>query len=82
MRCGRVDHDLDAVGELHPLDQLWQLFWSVEPAPAFLLGLGELEDHRERRRGGNPAQGAPARGATQRAGTSQGPALGTWRCDR
>ena len=39
--------DLDAVGELHTLDHLWQLIVAVEAAPVFLWGLDELEDHGE-----------------------------------
>ena len=35
----------DPVDELYTGDQLGQLVVSVEAAPAFLGGLGELEDH-------------------------------------
>ena len=38
----------DPVDELYTGDQLGQLVVSVEAAPAFLGGLGELEDHGER----------------------------------
>ena len=40
--------DLYSVGEFHTCDQLWQLVVTIEAAPAFLRGLDELEDHRER----------------------------------
>ena len=32
-----------ALGELHPLDQLWQLVWAVEPAAAFLPASASLK---------------------------------------
>jgi hypothetical protein len=40
--------DLDSVGELCTEDDFWQLVVAIEATPAFLGGLGELEDHRER----------------------------------
>jgi hypothetical protein len=48
LRRGLLGGDLDAVGELHTLDHLWQLIVAVEAAPAFLCGLDALEDHGER----------------------------------
>jgi hypothetical protein len=48
LRRGLLGGDLDAVGELHTLDHLWQLIVAVEAAPAFLCGLDEFEDHGER----------------------------------
>lgn len=39
---------LDAVCKLHTCDQFWQLVVTLEPLPAFLRRLGELEDHGER----------------------------------
>src|SRR5215211_2337420 len=39
--------DLDSVGELYSEDNFRQLVVTVEAAPAFLGGLGELEDHGE-----------------------------------
>ena len=40
--------DLDSVGELYTEDEFRQLVVTVETTPAFLSGLGELEDHGER----------------------------------
>ena len=40
--------DLDSVGELYTEDDFRQLVVTVETTPAFLGGLGELEDHGER----------------------------------
>src|SRR3982074_2963207 len=40
--------DLDSVGELYIEDDFRQLVVAVETTPAFLGGLGELEDHGER----------------------------------
>ena len=40
--------DLDSVGELYSEDDFRQLVVTVETTPAFLGGLGELEDHGER----------------------------------
>jgi hypothetical protein len=37
--------DLDSVGELYSEDDFRQLVVTVEATPAFLGGLGELEDH-------------------------------------
>ena len=45
----------DPVDELYTGDQLGQLVVSVEAAPAFLGGLGELEDHGERGFVGQPS---------------------------
>ena len=39
---------LDSVGELYTEDEFRQLVVTVETTPAFLGGLGELEDHRQR----------------------------------
>ena len=41
--------DLQSVAELGAENDFRQLVMSVEAAPAFLGGLNELEDHRERR---------------------------------
>ena len=41
-------NDLNSVGELYTEDDFRQLVIAVETAPAFLGGLGELEDHGER----------------------------------
>ena len=40
--------DLDAVGELDTADHLRQVVVPIEPSPAFLGGLGQLEDQGER----------------------------------
>src|SRR6266704_372529 len=40
--------DLDSVGELYTEDEFRQLVVTIETTPAFLGGLGELEDHGER----------------------------------
>jgi mutator family transposase len=40
--------DLDSVGEAYTEHDFRQLVVTVETAPAFLGGLGELEDHGER----------------------------------
>ena len=40
--------DLDSVGELYTEDDFRQLVVAIEATPAFLGGLGELEDHGER----------------------------------
>src|SRR5262245_14245224 len=40
--------DLDSVGELYTEDDLRQLVVTIEATPAFLGGLGELEDHGQR----------------------------------
>src|ERR1700740_3480908 len=40
--------DLDSVGELYPEDDFRQLILTIEATPAFLGGLGELENHGER----------------------------------
>src|SRR5215207_2795726 len=42
-----MSDDLDSVGELYSEDNFRQLVVTVEAAPAFLGGLGELEDHGE-----------------------------------
>ena len=39
---------LDPIGERDPADHLRQVVMTVEPSPAFLGGLGQLEDHGER----------------------------------
>ena len=39
--------DFDSVGELYTEDEFRQLAVAVEATPAFLCGLGELEDHGE-----------------------------------
>ena len=41
--------NLDSVVELYTQDDLRQLIVAIEPAPAVLGGLGQLEDHSERR---------------------------------
>ena len=45
---GTIADDLDAVGELHTLDEFWQLVVAVNPTPTFLGAVDQLEDHRER----------------------------------
>ena len=40
--------NLDSVGELYTEDNFRQLVVAIEATPAFLGGLGELEDHGER----------------------------------
>ena len=45
----RVGSDFDPVGEPDTLNELGQLVVAIEPAPAFLGGLDQLEHHRERR---------------------------------
>src|ERR1700741_1196438 len=40
--------DLDSVGELYTEDDFRQLILTIEATPAFLGGLGELENHGER----------------------------------
>ena len=59
-------------GGLHPVTDfdtsydLGQLVWSIEPAPAFLSGLNQLEDERQRRLVRQAALGA--NGATAHGG--------------
>ena len=48
LTVGRLGDDLDPVGEFHTLNDLWQLVVAVEPAPAFLRAVDQLEDHGER----------------------------------
>ena len=45
----RIAGDFDPVVESDTLNELGQLVVAIEPAPAFLCGIDELEDHRERR---------------------------------
>src|SRR5437764_15458371 len=40
--------NLDSVGELYTENEFRQLVVAIEATPAFLSGLGELEDHGER----------------------------------
>ena len=40
--------DLDSVGELYTENNFRQLVVTIKTTPAFLGGLGELEDHGER----------------------------------
>ena len=40
--------NLDSVGELYTENEFRQLVVAIEATPAFLGGLGELEDHGER----------------------------------
>lgn len=40
--------DFDSVGEVYTEDEFRQLVVTIEATPAFLGGLGELEDHSER----------------------------------
>ena len=40
--------DVDSVGEFYAEDDFRQLVVTIGATPAFLGGLGELEDHRER----------------------------------
>ena len=41
-------NDLDSVSKLYTQDDFRQLVVAIEATPAFLGGLGELEDHGER----------------------------------
>ena len=51
--CGltvsRFGDDLDPVVECHTENEFWQLVVAIETTPAFLRGLKQFEDHRERR---------------------------------
>ena len=49
MRGRGVGGDFDPVGEPDTLNELGQLVVTIEPAPAFLCRIGELEHHGERR---------------------------------
>ena len=40
--------DLDAIGEGDPADHLRQVVVTIEPSPALLGGLGQLENQGER----------------------------------
>ena len=51
-------NDLHSVGELYTEDDFRQLVVTIEAAPAFLGGLGELEDHGERGPVGQASLGA------------------------
>jgi hypothetical protein len=51
-------NDLHSVGELYTEDDFRQLVVTIEAAPAFLGGLGELEDHGERGPIGQASLGA------------------------
>src|SRR5208282_330399 len=48
LRRHQLGGDLKSIDEFHTLDDLWQLVMAVEPAPAFLSALDQLEDHGER----------------------------------
>src|SRR6516225_7899181 len=45
----RIDSDFDPIGEPDTLNELGQLVVAIEPAPAFLRRINELEHHGERR---------------------------------
>jgi hypothetical protein len=45
----RSGDDLDPVVECHTENEFWQLVAAIETTPAFLRGLDQFEDHRERR---------------------------------
>ena len=62
---GRPVVGFDAVGELDPFDELWQLVLPVEPAPGRLRGLDQLEHHDD---GGVVGQAAFAAGGTMADG--------------
>ena len=49
LRGRRVGGDFDPVGEPDTLNELGQLVVAIEPAPAFLRRIDELEHHGERR---------------------------------
>src|ERR1700704_7217173 len=49
LTVGRLGDDLDPVVECHTENEFWQLVVAIETTPAFLRGLEQLEDHRERR---------------------------------
>lgn len=55
LTVGRHGDDLDSVVECHTENEFWQLVVAVETTPAFLRGLKQLEDHRERRPVGQAA---------------------------
>jgi hypothetical protein len=56
--------DLDSVGELYTENEFRQLVVAVEATPAFLGGLGELEDHGERGLVGKTSLGRTVRWRT------------------
>src|SRR6266478_6251831 len=45
----RLGDDLDPIAECHTEHEFWQLVVAIETTPAFLRGLKQFEDHRERR---------------------------------
>src|SRR4051794_12840233 len=47
-RLELVIDDLDSVSELYSSQHLWQLVGTIEPTPAFLGPLDQLEHHRKR----------------------------------
>src|ERR1700674_3245255 len=49
LTVSRFGDDLDPVVECHTENEFWQLVVAIETTPAFLRGLEQLEDHRERR---------------------------------
>ena len=49
LRGRPVGGDFDPVGKPDPLNELGQLIVAIEPAPAFLRRIDELEHHGERR---------------------------------
>jgi hypothetical protein len=49
LRGGGVGGDFDPVGEPDTLNELGQLVVAIEPAPAFLRRIDQLEHHGERR---------------------------------
>ena len=51
-------NDLHSVGELYTEDDFRQLVVTIEPAPAFLGGIGDLEDRDERGVVGQASLGA------------------------
>ena len=46
LRGRRVGGDFDPVGEPDTLNELGQLVVAIEPAPAFLSSIDQLEHHR------------------------------------
>src|SRR6478609_977020 len=49
LTVSRFSDDLDPVVECHTKNEFWQLVVAIETTPAFVRGLKQFEDHRERR---------------------------------
>ena len=48
MTVSRFGDDLDAIVECHTENEFWQLVVAIETPPAFLRGIQQFEDHRQR----------------------------------